>query len=245
MGTGILGVEPQGLGKMRRGFLQTSLADQNRSDTALGIGQGGFEPDRLDKLSLGFLEMPLLEQDHSQVFVCQGMVGIEPKGLVKLSLCLVEPPVLEEVAPQAEVCHGAATAPMAQDVGPEGLRCPPGLALGPGQEDQDQEHAEARRRQPHGGRPDAARDCPIRQRTGGHQHHPTDHGDVAVPIRGDLSADPDQAQVGCQDHQITQPDRQQPGPAPRRRNKATLTPSVPRMHHTKGGSNQTTRSGTG
>ena len=56
------GVEPQGLGKMRRGFLEPSLADQDRSEAAMWLGQTGFEPDRLDKLSPGLLEMPLLVQ---------------------------------------------------------------------------------------------------------------------------------------------------------------------------------------
>ena len=51
-------------------------------------------------------------------------------------------------------------------------------------------------------------------KTGGRQHDPAQHGHVAVAIRGDLVADPNDARVGRQDHQVTQPGRQQSRPAP-------------------------------
>ncbi len=97
---------------------------------------------------------------------------------------------------------------MVQSVGPQRFRVVPGPALVPRHGGQTQEGSKANRDDPDGARTPPRRYAPELPKKGGSYHDRAQHGHVTIAIRGHHVAEPNEAQVGRQDHQVTEPCRQ-------------------------------------
>ena len=134
---------------------------------------------------------------------------------------------------------------MGQGMGPQSFRVEPGPTLVSRHGCQTQERSEADRDDPDGTRTPPRDHPPEPAKTGGRQHDRAQHGHVAIAIGGNLVGEPNDARVGCQDNQVTQPGRQQSGPAPAQEKQAALMASVARMLKLYGNASQFSLLGNG
>ena len=173
-------------------------------------------------MSLRLLVLPEVGEDRPRVHVGDGVVGIEPQRLGVMSHRVLVPPLFIADDAHVEVCQIARVCPMGQRMGRTEFPCRdrvrhwfrvmavrPRSAPRPIEIDPD-------------GTPGCHREdmSPEPAKTGRRQHDRAQRGHVAIAIRGKLVADPNDARVGRQDHQVTQPGRQQSGPAPAQQKQA-------------------------